>query len=305
MPRNPFPSFHWYPKEWLSSTARALMTLEQQGAYLNLLSHAWLADPPCTLPDDDRALAQLSGLGDRWPESAAVIREWFEVRKVRSGGTRLVNTKLAQTYAAACRVHEARKASGKLGGEKSAEQRQIQGKQRLTVAAPELNLPSSSSSSLASTKQEKEPSRASRSPLTVGQRELFERFWSHVHRKVGRHQTEIEFGKVDPDGPLVDRMIAALEEQKTWPGFRPGDSYPMPDPCRWVKGKRWEDERPAAPAPVNAKQQPLRLVFSDGREKVLGPNQRVEFGDWKGGSDTYEKPNGVIAVRSGSARLVR
>src|SRR5688572_20319292 len=58
---NRFPAFQWYPKDWLSSKARLLMTLEAQGAYFNLLNHYW--DGNCAgLPTDYRQLATLAGI---------------------------------------------------------------------------------------------------------------------------------------------------------------------------------------------------------------------------------------------------
>lgn len=57
------PSFPWYASDWLGSNNRAMMSLEQQGAYLNLLCRQW-TDPTCSLPDDPEALARLSGMDE-------------------------------------------------------------------------------------------------------------------------------------------------------------------------------------------------------------------------------------------------
>lgn len=62
------------------------MTLEQQGAYINLLCHAWLNEG---VPNDDAALARLSGAGERWLNDCSIpVRAAFVLK-----GDRLVNEK--------------------------------------------------------------------------------------------------------------------------------------------------------------------------------------------------------------------
>jgi len=65
------------------------MTPEQEGAYIRLLSYAWLQDD-CGLPDDDNVLSQLSRLGEGWFNGGStVVRECF-IKK----GNRLYNKRL-------------------------------------------------------------------------------------------------------------------------------------------------------------------------------------------------------------------
>lgn len=59
MPNKP-PAFQFYPKDWLADTA--WMTLEEQGAYMRLLSYQWVEGP---LPNDDVDLARRLGLTSR------------------------------------------------------------------------------------------------------------------------------------------------------------------------------------------------------------------------------------------------
>lgn len=134
MPKNPFPYYGWFARDWLASEARATMTLEQQGAYRNLLDHAWLNDPPCTLPTDHRVLAMFSGLGDRWPEVGVPLLEWFVEKQGR-----LVNERLQKVFKEAMRQLRQKKEAGKKGGLKSAEERAKRGKQRSSDAqAPQV-----------------------------------------------------------------------------------------------------------------------------------------------------------------------
>ena len=64
-------------KDFLIETA--LFTPEQRGAYIALLAHAWVAEPPCTLPSDDTSLGQLSGMKRRWVNHGAVVKARFTV----------------------------------------------------------------------------------------------------------------------------------------------------------------------------------------------------------------------------------
>jgi uncharacterized protein YdaU (DUF1376 family) len=110
------PAFQFYASDWLGSTRIALMTLEQQGAYIRLLCHAW-ADDDCSLPGDDRLLANLSTLGQRWGRLKTEILACFDPHPERP--ERLINAKL---YAVRQAQIEARE-SGSRGGQRSAEKR--------------------------------------------------------------------------------------------------------------------------------------------------------------------------------------
>jgi uncharacterized protein YdaU (DUF1376 family) len=72
------PAFQFYPRDFIASRTVALMSPEARGGYIMLLCHAWLSDDPGTLPDDDRVLSVLSGLGDRWSFCADSIKLAFE-----------------------------------------------------------------------------------------------------------------------------------------------------------------------------------------------------------------------------------
>lgn len=239
MARNPFPSFHWYPGDWLASRARATMTPEQRAAYIDLLSHAWLADPPCTLPDNDAELAGLSGLGpEKWAEAGPVIRRWFAKRRGR-----LVNEKLRETYREAVRIRAEKKAAGKRGGERSAEVRwnygktqKKEGKQNVSTAynllPAECNPPSPSSSP--SSVKENVNVTVLASKVNGGPKSLEE------HRKACRQQLVAEiidltgdrdsvgyFARVvlDLDEHTVRRMISETRDRASSGGLRNTAAY--------------------------------------------------------------------------------
>ena len=56
----------WWIDRWRTSQAFRMMTLEEQGAYRNLLDEAALSDG--VLPNDERILARACGDAGRWPD---------------------------------------------------------------------------------------------------------------------------------------------------------------------------------------------------------------------------------------------
>jgi len=65
----------WWIDRWRTSAAYSDMTLEEQGAYRNLLDEAALRGG--ALPDDPRVLAKACGDAERWPAvRTAVLRRF-------------------------------------------------------------------------------------------------------------------------------------------------------------------------------------------------------------------------------------
>ena len=67
----------WWIDRWRKSTAYTDMTLEQQGAYRNLLDECALRGGP--IPDDDRILAKACGDPKRWPKLRDVLLKRFKL----------------------------------------------------------------------------------------------------------------------------------------------------------------------------------------------------------------------------------
>lgn len=69
------PAFQFYPRDYLSSQKVSCMTLEEKGAYVNLLCHDWLNDG---IPEDDEKLSKLSGLHEKWNRGGYnLVKECF------------------------------------------------------------------------------------------------------------------------------------------------------------------------------------------------------------------------------------
>lgn len=111
------PSFPKYAKDWLTGQATRLMTNEQRGAFDWLLCHAWLSDPPCSLPDDDAALAKLSEMGKRWKTEGRAVRDQFEAYPDHPSLIR--NPKQFEIYTDMIELRERRSVTGSKGGSKT------------------------------------------------------------------------------------------------------------------------------------------------------------------------------------------
>lgn len=68
----------WWIDRWRKSSAYMDMTLEEQGAYRNLLDEAHLRGGP--LPNDERILAKACGDAIAWPRIQIAVMARFELR---------------------------------------------------------------------------------------------------------------------------------------------------------------------------------------------------------------------------------
>lgn len=273
--RNGYPSYNWYPSDWLSSEARAVMSLAEQGAYRNLLDHAWLRNPQCSLPDDDRALARLSGLDRAWPKSASIIRQQFVVRDGK-----LWNEKQLHVLQTALEFSERKSAAGKKGNEiKKAMHAQRPHSDPPAIAGATLPTPTPTPKELATLvpTTERPPNNGAGSKiepklvddngkelrvkppakpidpaaLTADQQRRFDRFWAIVHRKVGKESSIKAWRAINPDDSLTSVIIEADLAQQKWHG-RDGKTAWLQDPERWLANRRWQDEPPVAQEPQSA-----------------------------------------------------
>ncbi len=85
------PAFQFYPGDFLQDMNVSLMTLEEKGAYITLLSYAWLEG---SIPADHEKLARLCScstedIGRIWPALEPCFRP-----KRRSNGALLINKRL-------------------------------------------------------------------------------------------------------------------------------------------------------------------------------------------------------------------
>jgi Uncharacterized protein conserved in bacteria len=103
-----FPSLPLFVREYLVDTTT--LTLEQSGAYLHLLMHAWAKGG--ALPDDERQLATMAKVSvKRWRAIWPAISHYW-----RAEGGALTNKRLSQELQYVTEVSEKRRAAGARGG---------------------------------------------------------------------------------------------------------------------------------------------------------------------------------------------
>ncbi len=75
MSKETAPAFQFYPRDWLAGSGARLMTLEERGAYMDLLAHAWLDHG---IPSDDAEIARLLQITKRqWTRLSIRVKPKF------------------------------------------------------------------------------------------------------------------------------------------------------------------------------------------------------------------------------------
>jgi uncharacterized protein YdaU (DUF1376 family) len=106
------PAFQFYAGDWLSSQRVALMTLEEEGAYIRLLAYCWQHG---SIPSDPEKIARLIGKGAS-TTLATTLATMFE-----PGGDGLIHRRLEEER----EKQKVWSEKSSAGGKKSAEARRI------------------------------------------------------------------------------------------------------------------------------------------------------------------------------------
>ncbi len=67
----------------------------------------------------------------------------------------------------------------------------------------------------------------------------FEVFWDHYPRHLAKAAARKAWQRLQPDYPLVQRMLDAIAQQRKSLQWQRG--Y-IPHPATWLNGERWDDE---------------------------------------------------------------
>jgi uncharacterized protein YdaU (DUF1376 family) len=169
------PAFRFYPDDYLSDDAVEMMSLEEQGAYMRLICHAWKKRPSGYLPNDDQVLAGLSRLGDRWASSKATIMRAF---RVTDDGTQLYQKRLVAEAKKQQKWKKNKTDAGKAGADK----RWQTHRSAIRLPMPKHAFPSSSSSSSSSSSDQKKQKRSS---TTLDYESLYAKYPRHAGKAKG------------------------------------------------------------------------------------------------------------------------
>ena len=116
--KDTLPILPFYPRDWRSSTARAVLSPIARLAYLELFLASWML-PDCALPDSDSQLAGLAQL---------TLEAWLEVRdevlahlpRLSESDGRRQQPRISYEWRKAMANRDASRAAGKAGGEATA-----------------------------------------------------------------------------------------------------------------------------------------------------------------------------------------
>jgi uncharacterized protein YdaU (DUF1376 family) len=234
------PSFQFYPDSWLSSQDIMLMTPAQEGAYIRLLSIAWLSED-CGLPDDDEALARLSRLGEEWFKGGYnLVKTKFQPK-----GNRLYNLRLLEER----KKQEQWREKSVEGGKKSAKSRWghkkriNKGGYQMVTECLQPNCNPSSPSSLKELPPISPAQKASCSPEKGVSDVLFQEFWKAYPKKIGKPKAESAFMRETKKAGVADLILAdvkrRLASDEQW--LRDGGQF-IPHPTTYLNNHRWEDQ---------------------------------------------------------------
>ena len=238
MAANKAPAFQFYASDWLGSTKRAMMTPAQRGAYIDLLCYQW-GDETCSLPDDDKILATLSGLGEGWLKGgSSALQPCFPKHPTIPG--RVANPRLLEVKKARDEWVERSRQGGVKSGETRRQQAEGQSKGTSENGEGHLNTPSSSPSPSSSSRP------APKKKPTPPDGGAFGLFWDAVPNKVGKGAARKAYKQAikrmsalgspeDARAHLLDRMTAFAATPKAKGQY-------CPHPATWLNQDRYDDD---------------------------------------------------------------
>lgn len=228
----------WWIDRWRKSTAYTDMTLEEQGAYRNLLDEATLRGG--ALPTDERILAKASGDALAWSRVRDAVMARFTL-SAEGWRNETLDSVLHQAERRSEKQRRYRNGEGNREGNEN-------GNEHSNATRPLLGTGTVSDHDL-------DPVTASSAALELApgtpHRSRFERFWLAFPRKVGKDAAWREWQRLKPSEALTDTMIAAVQAQIASPQWLKDGGQFIPHPRTWLHQGRWEDE-PVVSAPVQS-----------------------------------------------------
>lgn len=235
----------WWIDRWRKSTAYTDMTLEQQGAYRNLLDEAALRGGP--IPNDENVLAKACGDARRWKKLRPVVIQRFTL-KADGWHNETMDGVLAESRRRADKQRDYRNRRGDGGGN-------VGGNKDGNKQAPPSPISYLLSPSPISDLRSPDPDHIrpsgvvptvrdsiERSPAPAVPDARFLRFWEVYPKKTGKAAAVKAWVKIHPSEALTDLIVAAIARQKTWPQWTREYGRFIPNPATWLNQGRWDDE---------------------------------------------------------------
>lgn len=234
------PWIKWSFRDWFSDFKLKTLSYEEKGVYLELLGFMWeFSEDQCSLPDDPIQLAK--GLGI-YPSRFKKI--WLKIESLflHENGQILSKRLKAETV-----FYRKLAEGGKHGNSKMLENK-----------ANRKILPSQAQARLKPGFHHREEEREGEersNDLSIGRSdhsddpkkghrleysESFEKFWKAYPKKVRKKSAFSKWKNIHRLADL-EFILQVIEKQKTWQSWIDGF---IPDPERWLRDERWNDEEP-------------------------------------------------------------
>jgi hypothetical protein len=81
----------------------------------------------------------------------------------------------------------------------------------------------------------------------------FVRFWAVYPAKLGRDKAREAWEKISPAPALVETILAAVAQQRTWSRWTKDAGQFVPNPATWLNSARWCDEVTVVETPLYSK----------------------------------------------------
>lgn len=91
----------------------------------------------------------------------------------------------------------------------------------------------------------------------------FNLFWSAYPRLVAKQEARRAFAKLNPDDKLLDTILKDIEARKKTDAWKKNGGQFVPHPATYLRGRRWEDEMPSMPPPINERKTPEPNWFDE------------------------------------------
>lgn len=249
------PAFQFYASDYLSSSKVQRMSLEAEGAYIRLLAYNWQDG---SIPADIDQLARMCKVTSRkmavlWSD---YLKDCFVLVDAEPG--KYVNVRLEEVRANMAEYRSKQSVNGKTGAAARWGKRRRHGK-----ANTDANGTAIATGMATGMANDSSPSPSPIIPPKVphsgDRREYpsdFEEFWKAYPEKTGKRAAFVVWKQIKPDAELLSKMLKTLEWQKASFDWTKENGKYIPDPERWLKKGRWDDEppksaqRPERPVPV-------------------------------------------------------
>ena len=250
------PSFNFYPNNWLASGRLATMLPEQEGAYVRLLCYQWNSEDQ-TIPEDDRQLAMLSRLSDRWATLGREVKQCFERVPEISG--RLRNERLWHEYNRIQALRVKKSTGGKKGMANRWAKEELQDTNKTVIT----KLQDTNKTAITGNREQGTGNREAESdtentppippkgeqmvlvPETAEEKKAkdsdMERFYSAYPRKIAVEKFKKAWENHKHELPPIEEMLDKLKEQvKTKEWTKDGKAF-IPHPATYINQGRYND----------------------------------------------------------------